>query len=160
MSQIIRQILSKVNVFVLSRRSAPRFERRIPITITLASEKTNGCREAKKEVLSIKGETKDLSESGIAVFVESIRLREHYLISEDRVLNAELELPNGSLKMQIVGVRYEQFDMHTSVAKYLIGAKITCIEPAAMEIYKEYLRSGDKVKSRELPVLELDVKES
>lgn len=160
MSQIIRQILSKMNIFVMSRRSAPRIDRQVPITITLKSEKMNGSPVTKKEVLSIKGVTKDLSESGIAFYIDSIRLREHYLVSEDRVLNVELELPNGVLLMQVVGVRYEQFDMHSSIAKYLIGARITHIEPLAMEVYKEYLRLGDKLKKVEVPILELDTKES
>src|SRR4051812_20387791 len=131
MAQIIRQILSKMNVFVLSRRSAPRFSRSAPIIITLGTEKKNGSCETKREALSIKGVTKDLSESGIAFFVDSIRLREHYLVGEERVLIAELELPNGIVRMEIVGVRYEQFDIHTSIAKYMIGARITHIEPFA-----------------------------
>lgn len=160
MSQIIRQILSKMNIFVMSRRSAPRIDRQVPITITLKSEKMNGSPVTKKEVLSIKGVTKDLSESGIAFYIDSIRLREHYLVSEDRILNAELELPNGAIQMQVIGVRYEQFDIHTSVAKYLIGARITHIEPLAMEMYKEYLRLGDKLKKDQMPILELDTKES
>jgi hypothetical protein len=159
MSQIIRQLLSKMNIFVMSRRSAPRFDRQVPITITLKSEK-NGCQASKKEVLLLKGVTKDLSESGIAFYVDSIRLREHYLVSEDRILNAELELPHGAIQMQVIGVRYEQFDIHTSVAKYLIGARIEHIEPHTMEIYKEYLRLGDKLKKGEVPVLELDTKEN
>jgi hypothetical protein len=161
MSQIIRQILSKMNVFVLSRRSAPRFARNVPITVTIGPEKLNGCRETKKGNLSIKGQTKDLSESGIAFFIDSIRLQEHYLIGEDRVLSIELELPNGTIQMQVVGVRYEQFDMHESIAKYMIGAQIKSIEPLALEIYKDYLRLGDRVNLRnELPILELDIKES
>jgi hypothetical protein len=160
MSQLIRQILSKMNIFVMSRRSAPRFARHAPITITLGSEKKNGNQTTRKEVLSLTGVTKDLSESGIAFYVDSIRLREHYLVSEDRVLNAEIDLPSGAIQMQIIGVRYEQFDIHTSVAKYLIGARITHMEPLAEKMYKEYLQSGDKWKKGEIPLLELDTKES
>jgi hypothetical protein len=160
MSQLIRQILSKMNIFVMSRRSAPRFVRQTRITITLGSENKNGSQTAKKEVLSLTGVTKDLSESGIAFYVDSIRLREHYLVSEDRILNAELELPTGTIQMQIIGVRYEQFDIHTSVAKYLIGAKIMQMEPLAGKMYKEFLQSNDKLKKGEIPLLELETKES
>lgn len=94
--------------------------------------------------LSISGETKDLSKTGIAFIVSSIRLREYYLVGEQRTLNAELDLPNGKITMQIIGQRYEQVGLHLSETKFLIGATITKISEDARDAYEHFLSHGKK----------------
>ncbi len=94
--------------------------------------------------LSISGETKDLSKTGIAFIVSSIRLREYYLVGEQRTLNAELDLPNGKITMQIIGQRYEQVGLHLSETKFLIGATITKISEDARDAYEYFLSHGKK----------------
>ena len=83
--------------------------------------------------------------------VDSIRLREHYLVGESRVLDAVLTLPSGNIKMRIVGQRYEPIDQHLSITKYLIGATIFDIEPIEKDKYESYLRNGGKIKKRLSP---------
>ncbi len=114
----------------------------------------------KREVFCIKGATKDLSATGIAFLVDSIRLREYYLVGENRVLNAELDLPNGKVMMQIVGQRYEQVGEHLSVNKYLIGATILDMTPREREIYDEYLRLGNKVQKGKTKIFEMEATKS
>ncbi len=106
--------------------------------------------------LSIRGETEDLSFTGIAFTVSSIRLREYYLVGEGRKLNAEINLPNGKVKMQLIGQRYKQVGKHVSVTQYLIGARILKMSDGDRETYKEFLR---KRKNR-AGSLELEVDES
>ncbi len=106
--------------------------------------------------LSIKGQTKDLSSNGIAFIVDSIRLKEHYLVGENRVLNVELDLPNGKIAMQIIGQRYEQIGEHLSISKYLIGANIVDMSQIERDIYEEYLKFGSKRKKQIKSVLSLD----
>lgn len=96
------------------------------------------------ENLSILGETKDLSATGIAFIVSSIRLKEHYLVGEGRTLNAELDLPGGKIRMQVIGQRHEQFGEHISTARFLIGAKITKMSEQDREAYEDFLRYGKK----------------
>ena len=88
------------------------------------------------------GETTDMSHSGIAFVVSSIRIKENYLVGEGRVLNAELDLPNGKVSMKIVGQRYEPVGEHISTARYLVGASISEITDENREAYDDFLRLG------------------
>jgi hypothetical protein len=89
------------------------------------------------------GETKDLSVSGIAFVVSSIRIKENYLVGDGRVLNAEIDLPGGKISMKIVGQRYEPVENeHLSASKYLVGASISEMTDENREVYEYFLRSG------------------
>ncbi|HEX9959452.1 MAG TPA: PilZ domain-containing protein [Pyrinomonadaceae bacterium] len=147
MSDVIRKFISRLNLSFVENRSARRFNLQVPVRITIEPDEANGKLTTRRESLSASGETKDLSKSGIAFIVPSIRLREYYLVGENRRLQAELDLPNGKIRMQIVGVRYEQIGIHDSTVNYLIGAKILFISPLEREIYEEYLKYGNKVKT-------------
>jgi hypothetical protein len=144
MAKMIRAIISKLNKQVFSRLGASRCDVQVPINVSIQFDKKTGNLLDKIEALSIGGETKDMSESGICFYVDSIRLREHYLVGENRVLNVKLDLPNGTVRMQVVGQRYEQIDLHLSCAKYLIGATIVKMDDLNREVYKEFLRLGNK----------------
>lgn len=102
------------------------------------------------ESLVIVGETKDLSRSGVAFIVAAIRIQENYLVGEGRILNAELDLPDGKVQMQIVGQRYEQVGQHISTARFLVGAKITQMSKENREVYEYFLRYGNKLKKGSL----------
>jgi hypothetical protein len=88
------------------------------------------------------GETYDLSESGIAFVVSSIRVMENYLVGQDRILIAELDLPGGKIKMKVIGRRYEQVGVHLSTEKYLVGAEIIEIGSSDREAYDHFLKYG------------------
>lgn len=148
---MIRALISKLNRQVMSRLSASRCDLQVPINVSIDLERKTGSLTGKPETLSIGGETKDLSETGIAFYVDSIRLREHYLVGGERVLNVKMDLPSGAVRMQIVGLRYEQIDMHTSNSKYLIGAKIVAMEEIDREVYKEFLRLGNNAVKGKVP---------
>ena len=150
MSDVIRKFISKLNLTFVENRSARRYNLQVPVRLTIEPDEESCCTgklTTRRESLAVSGETKDLSKSGIAFIVPSIRLREYYLVGENRTLHAELDLPNGKIRMQIVGVRYEQIGIHDSTVNYLIGAKILSITPLEMEIYEEYLKYGNKVKT-------------
>lgn len=133
----------------------------VPIRVSFEPTNSTGRLTFKREVLSIAGETKDLSESGIAFVIDSIRLEEHYLVGEGRILNAELDLPNGKIKMKIVGQRYEQVDSrHLSINQYLIGANILNMTPLDKDLYEEYLKRGHKWKKDKNKVFELEITKS
>lgn len=147
MSGIIRKLFSKLNRSVVESASPRRYKLHVPVKITLDPDAgATGKLTVKRESLAVSGETEDLSATGISFVVSSIRLREYYLVGEDRRLKAELDLPNGRIKMEIVGVRYEQVGIHDSAVSYLIGAKILSVTPLEKEIYEEYLRLGGRVK--------------
>lgn len=150
MSDVIRKFISKLKLSFVENRSDRRYRRSVPVKITIEPDEAsgNGKLTIKRESLSIAGETVDLSKTGIAFIVSAIRLREYYLVGENRTLQAELDLPGGKIQMKIVGVRYEQIGIHDSTVNYLIGAKILSIAPPEKEIYEEYLRNGSKIKNK------------
>lgn len=151
MPKLIRKLVSKINGKIARRLTSSRSNIEVPICITIEPDRNTGSLLMKKEHLSIRGETKDLSSTGIAFMVDSIRIKEHYLVGEGRVLKAELDLPSGKVKMEIVGQRYEQVGEHLSVSKYLIGATIINMTQLERDVYEEFIRYGNKgSKSRTL----------
>lgn len=161
MAKTIRQFISNLSTQVMSRMSgSSRHNLQVPISVSFAPEENTGRLTIKREILSIKGETKDLSTTGIAFILDSIRLREHYLVGEGRVLDVELDLPNGKIKMKVIGQRYEQVGQHLSVNKYLIGATIQSMTPLDKDIYDEFLRLGNKLYKDRSKILELGTTKS
>lgn len=142
MANLIRKIAAELTGFVISRLTAPRKKLRVPVIITLEPH-----RDGQPETLALKGETRDLSVSGIALIVPSIRLNEKYLVGENRKIYAALDLPNGRINVELIGCRYEQIDMHDSTANYLVGARIVAVSDADKALYREYLKHGDGLKN-------------
>ena len=144
---MIRQLVSRLNRSVTKQIVAPRKETHLPIKILITPDRANGRLNGTgmPEPLSIRGETKDLSKTGISFIVSAIRIKEYYLVGEGRTLNAEIDLPDGTkLKMQIVGQRYEQVNIHDSISEYFIGAKIVEMTADARETYDAFLKIGGK----------------
>ena len=120
-----------------------RHNREVPIKLSFEPSGKTGKLSEPPQVLYITGETRDLSASGIAFTVSSIRIKENYLVGEGRTLNAELDLPGGKVSMKIVGQRYEPVESeHLSVGKYLVGASILQMTDENREVYEHFLRSG------------------
>lgn len=159
MTKTIRQIVSNLRGQISNRMSSSRRDLQVPISVSFEPESTTGRLNARREIFSIRGETKDLSASGVAFLVDSIRLKEHYLVGENRILDAELDLPNGKVKIKLIGQRYEQIGQHLSINKYLIGAIIKSMTPMDREIYDEYLKIGNKIKKRQKNVLGIEAAE-
>ena len=142
MAKLIRKIAAELTGFIWSRITAPRKKLCVPATICLDPHQ-----KANAKTLYIKGETKDLSKSGVAIIIPTIRLCEKYLVGENRSIYAEFDLPNGKVKMELIGCRYEQLGIHDSVATYLIGARIQQISEADRALYDDYLKFGDSLKA-------------
>ena len=143
---MIRKLVSKFNKSLTERVLSPRKNYEVPIKIWFEPNANTGKLKLPVENMIITGETKDFSQSGIAFIVAAIRIQENYLVGQGRVLNAELDLPDGKIQMQIVGQRYEQVGQHLSTARFLVGAKITRITKENKEAYEYFLRYGSKLK--------------
>ena len=142
---MIREIFAQFNKSLAKRVVCSRFSYAVPIKLTFEQQNKTGKLQAHKIPLYINGETRDLSQSGIGFLVSSIRLQENYLVGEDRILNAELDLPDGKISMKVVGRRYEQIGESLSSGKFLIGAKIVQITLENKEFYEHFLRNGNKI---------------
>lgn len=141
---MIRKLISKFNKSITKRVVSARHNYEVPIRVWIEPDRNTGRLQKAVEHLSVAGETKDMSKTGIAFVVPVIRLREYYLVGESRTLNAELDLPSGTIQMQIIGQRYEQVGQHISEAKFLIGATIFRLSPQQREAYEEFLQFGKK----------------
>ncbi len=147
---MIRKLLAEFNKSISKRVVASRHKYEVPIKLSFEPDKNTGRLQKSLENLFVTGETKDLSQTGIAFIVSSIRLKENYLVGEGRALHAEIDLPNGKITMQIVGQRYEQVGKHISTASYLVGAKILQMTAEDRELYQDFLRHGRKRKAGSL----------
>ncbi len=114
--------------------------------VSLEPLKTTGKLSAPTDNAFMSGETIDLSRTGIGFIVSSIRIREHYLVGQDRVLNVEVELPVGKIKMKVVGRRYERVGIHLSTERFMIGSEIVEMDQAFREAYEHFLRHGHRSK--------------
>ena len=140
---MLRKLIAKFNRTMAERVVSVRHKREVPIRLSFEPNGT-GRLDASPKLVFIAGETTDLSSSGIAFIVSSIRVKENYLVGEGRVLNAELDLPNGKVLMKIIGQRYEQVGEHISTARYLVGASIKEMTDENREAYNEFLRLSGK----------------
>lgn len=155
MAKLIRKVASEFTGFVWSRLTAPRKKLCVPVRICLEPEA-----KISEKTIFLKGETKDLSKSGAAFILTSIRICEKYLVGENRPLYVEMDLPNGKVKMEFVGCRYEQLGIHDTIATYLIGARITHASPRDRMLYEEYLELGDALKNAEETDFTVEARES
>lgn len=107
--------------------------------------------------MALPGETVDLSRTGIAFLVNSIRVQEKYLVGQDRKLNVEIDLPSGKVEMQVVGKRYEKVGTGSNAEKFLIGATIVKLESDSNAVYDHFLRKGSRPRGGSAGSLELGV---
>ena len=145
MPELIRSIVSRVRVYFKDRRQSPRLRTSLPITISLC-RKSNG-NGPQHRTRALKGYTRDLSLTGLALLVPKVHLDGHHLAAEGRELQLALELPGGSISMQIIPHRYEQLEVSESGCSYLIGAKIVQIgdeDRARYSIFISESLAGDR----------------
>ena len=138
---MIRKWTNKFRTTVSKHNIPRRKELRVPVKISIEPDLSTGSLQLPLKNIFIRGETADLSRSGIAFIVDTIRLKENYLVGEGRILNAEVSLPNGIIKTQLMGTRYKQIGKHVSTTKYLIGAKILKMSAGDKRTYEECLKS-------------------
>ena len=145
MPELIRSIVSRVRVYFKDRRQSPRLRTSLPITISLC-RKSNG-NGPQHRTRALKGYTRDMSMTGLALLVPKVHLDGHHLAAEGRELQLTLELPGGSISMQIIPHRYEQLEVSESGCTYVIGAKIVQIDDEDRARYSIFIReslAGDR----------------
>lgn len=135
--ELARSVVSRLRQFVGDRRRAKRQKARISFTIFLPNtpKGSNGLRSAR----TLPGHTLDLSETGLALIVPTIRLGEHHLVGENREFNVKLELPDGPVEMRVAPVRYETLDEHQGETGFLIGVTIVEMGESERSKFADYL---------------------
>ena len=152
---MIRKLVTKLTGLVAERSHSARKKHNAPIKISFQPLHSTGRLHSPSENLYISGETVDMSETGVGFIVSAIRVKENYLVGQDRILNAEIDLPSGKVSMKLIGRRYERVGIHLSAERYLIGAEITAIGEADREAYNHFLRYGIRRQKAPAPGLEM-----
>lgn len=150
LTEFVREINQSVLEFLFSGNR----KTELPITVSVQPNKgeavwnlETGKLVSSGMIPTISTITEKIGKDSISFIVPNIRFNNANLAGEGRILNIEIELPNGKVKFEAIGEHYERIGKRTSLASYLIDAKITYINPKEEEVFKDYLRSGEKTIS-------------
>jgi hypothetical protein len=155
---MIRELASRFSVTWFERRASVRKKFHVPVKVSFAPEKNPHNIKCPVDESFISGETVDLSETGIGFIVSAIRIKEKYLVGQDRVLNVELELAGKKVRLQLLGKRYERVGIHSSTEKYLVGGVIVAMSADDRQKYEFFLKNGKKLlKASGVPAFEMGV---
>lgn len=154
---MLRELISKFNKSLTKSVVSFRKSYHAPIKIWFEPDRTTGRLNGTVETIFATGETTDLSKTGIAFLMNSIRIKEKYLVGQDRILNAEVDLPTGKIRMQLLGKRYERVGQHISIEKFHIGAEIVKMTDDNREAYEQFLRYAGRRKKGAESSLGLEV---
>jgi hypothetical protein len=145
MPELIRSVVSRMRVYVKDRRRSPRLRIRLLFSLSVCRS-ANGNGSNRERVL--KGHTRDISMSGLALNVSQVHLDGHHLAAEGRELQLTLELPGGAISMLVVPQRYERFDEAELGCNYLIGAQISKIEEEDRRLYLSFIAQSRGASAR------------
>jgi len=155
---MLRELVSKFSVTLIERRASIRKQYQVPVKVYFAPEKNPLNLTVSSQDVFLSGETVDLSETGIGFVVASIRIKEKYLVGQERILNVELDLAGKKVRMQVLGKRYERVGIHASTERYLVGAAITEMSPDDRQKYDYFLKNGNKLmKAAGVPAFQMGV---
>jgi PilZ domain len=135
MPELARTIVSRLRAFVRNRRRDKRREARLKFKVTLADRKLSSNGRSPW----VEGYTRDVSINGLALLVPAIRIGEHYLVGDDRVLLLVLELPIGPTELKVIPLRYEGLEDDIAGGGYLIGVKISEASETDLAHYADFV---------------------
>lgn len=142
MPELIRSVVSRVRVFFKDRRQAPRLRVRLLFSISVARKaRANGGPASNR---TLKGHTRDISASGLAMMLPQVHLEGHHLAAEGRELQVLLELPTGAIPLVVMPMRYEKLDESELGCDYLIGAGIVSMEDEDRVRFEDFITRGLK----------------
>lgn len=147
MSDFPRRMAAQLRRFVGNRRMARRVRARLDFTLTLQDPRMNG--NGFRRLPPLKGHTTDISTTGLALIVPTIRIGEHYLAGIDKRLFVRLEIEGNSVDMKLVPVRYECLEDDPEDQGYLIGAHIEEMSAQDRAKFNEFVEGLLKKPHRE-----------
>jgi hypothetical protein len=135
----IRYLLSRLRGSVGNRRRAPRYDARLSFSVSIVDEEAEY--ENARPPQTLVGHTHNLSETGLALVVPSLRLGTNKLNDGNSTLRLMLDLPTGTAEIHVVSVRSYQLGEKDMDSGYLIGARITHASDDAHARLAKFLRS-------------------
>lgn len=141
---MIRELITKLNRSLSERLVPPRRRHTAPMKVWFDPDMNSERGREAARAACILGETVDISRTGFAFLVPSIRVNEKYLVNHQRLLNVEIDLPTGKVFLRAIGMRYEKVGVHTSVERFLVGVHIESLTGADKEAYESFLKNGNR----------------
>lgn len=138
MPELIRSIAGRLREFVGNRRVAPRYATHLEVGLAL-NVTLPGTRKDDSQPLKLAGYTRDISASGLALIVPSIRVGGQYVTGENRRLRIVLKLPTGPIEIHATPVRYSPLDEDAVDTGYLVGVQITDMSDEDRARFNAYL---------------------
>lgn len=152
---MIRSLVTKLTGLIAERSHSPRKKYAAPVKMWFERESGRLIHTSTADGLFMNGQTVDMSKTGVGIMVSGIRMKEHYIVGQDRVLNLEIDLPREKVRMQVVGRRYERESIHDSIERYIVGMEIVQISDYDREVYENFLRYGVNRRRAAKPGLEM-----
>ena len=137
MSDLPRRMAAQIRRFVGNRRMARRVRARLAFTLSIEDPRVS--RNGSRRVPPLNGHTSDVSSTGLALIVPAIRIGEHYLAGTERRLFVRLELPDGSVDVKLIPVRYESLEEDSDERGYVIGTHIEEMNESDRKRFNEYV---------------------
>jgi hypothetical protein len=128
---------------ITEQRAAPRFtthlETRLVVNVSLldAGHKPEGTRG--HAVLA--GFTRDVSASGLGIFLPDIRIGKLSVTRADRALRIMLGLPGDAVEIHALPVRHVEVEEGGESAGYLVGVRIIKMSERDRSRYDAFLRT-------------------
>ena len=138
MPELLRSIVGRLREFAGDRRHA--YRRRVKLPFTVSIHHDSGEANGRRPVPPVRGHTRDISSTGLGLIVPAIRIGEHYLTGEDRLLRIVLELSSGPIQLIATPVRYEPLEGDEDEQGFVIGVRITEISAQDRERFTSALK--------------------
>jgi hypothetical protein len=134
----IRYLLGRLRGAVGNRRRAPRYDARLSFSVSVLDD--DAPHENTRPPLTLVGRTRNMSDTGFALIVPSLRLGTNKLDGGNSTLRLMLDLPTGTVEIHVVPVRSHQLGENDKDVGYFIGAKITHLSDGARARLVKFLR--------------------
>lgn len=134
MPELIRSIANRLRVYVGERRRAQRHRVRLAVVVSLLDERAGA-------PPTVACHTQDISLSGLAVVLPSIRIGDRYLAGEGQTLRLTLKLPEGAARLYGTPVRYERLDADGPDQGYLVGIRLTDTDEGGRAALAAYIKT-------------------
>lgn len=132
---------TRLREIVADRRNSPRRraqrQARLLFNVSVLSD---GDRERRTQTIPLVGFTRDISETGLALIVPSLRVGDRYLVDEGCTLRVVLvDLPTGEIEIYATPRRYEE--LQGAETGHLVGVEITEMSEIDRSRLTQYLKT-------------------
>ena len=143
MPELMRSIAARLHRFIGDRRRAPRYLTHLEAGLAISVSLPNAKAAAKGtgQLLKLAGYTRDVSATGLALIVPTIRIGGQYITGENRPLEIMLKLPTGPIQVKATSVRYAPLEGEGTDTGYLIGVQIVSMSDEDRAHFNAYLQT-------------------